>query len=95
MFYNMEIRYPHPAKWVPGQKPGSRILIDPEGFRMRFKRRNECFGFYECPKKKELLSAVDFNGKVDKYLNYFQRTWVGPIKKRSNGRGKPYFPLVL
>ena len=40
-------------------------------------------------------AAVDFNGKVDKYLNYFQRTWVGPIKKRSKGRGKPYFPLVL
>ena len=35
----MEIRYPHPAKWVPG----SRILIDPEGYRMRFKRRNVCF----------------------------------------------------
>ena len=40
-------------------------------------------------------AAVDFNGKVDKYLNYIQRTWIGPIKKRSKGRGKPYFPLTL
>ena len=33
------------TKWVLGQKPGSRIVVDPEVYRMRFKRVNECFGF--------------------------------------------------
>ena len=46
-------RYPCPAVWIKGRQMNSRILQDPEGYRMQFKFKEGKKSFYECGMKKE------------------------------------------
>ena len=40
--------------------------------------------------------AMQCNAKMDEYLLYFSRTWIGmESRKKGNPRGKPMFPIAL
>lgn len=41
------------------------------------------------------LIADEFDDDADKFLDYFEATWIGQRKKRGAGRKKPMFPLEL
>ena len=46
------IKLPCPAKYIPGRQKNSSILIDPEGFRMAFKKKEPSgLLYYACPDK--------------------------------------------
>ena len=46
------------ATWVAGCKAGSRVLIEPEGFRMKFKNTVGNMKYFACLKQKELGCKV-------------------------------------
>ena len=46
------------AEWVDSQKKGSRVLVDPQGFQMKFKVESGGKKFFECLKRKELKCNV-------------------------------------
>ena len=50
--------FPVAARWVDGRKKGSKILLDPDSYRMRYKSSKNRTGYYVCAKKKELGCQV-------------------------------------
>ena len=49
---------PSKARWVEGLKGQGKILLDPFGFRMRFKKTDGGKKYYICPRKADLICPV-------------------------------------
>ena len=47
------MRYPYPAVWIDGRQANSRILKDPEGYKLRFKGKEGKKSYYVCRMRRE------------------------------------------
>lgn len=52
-----EVNLPAPATWVPGRQKNSMILVDPEGFNMRYKTVEGTKKYYVCSKKDKIYNC--------------------------------------
>ena len=58
MAEQFQVTLPAPARFIPGRQNGSQVLVDPEGFMMRYKWEQGSNKFYMCSKKKSLNCEV-------------------------------------
>ena len=58
-----QIKLPVEAEWVPGRMKGSRVLIDPAGYRMRLKNSSNEMKFFQCIGKDIYFCSITCTGK--------------------------------
>ena len=61
----MNYGLPAPARWVPGKKSGTNVLLDPYGNRMLLKVTDSKHKFFWCSKTKKLLCPVRLTLDID------------------------------
>ena len=56
---------PSKAKWVDGEKGRGKILLDPQGFKLRFKKSEKGKKYYVCSRRADLKCPVAVTLKIE------------------------------
>ena len=68
----MEVKLPASARWVPGPKAGSMVLVDPHGVRMMQKVATTKIKIFWCSRARDLGGPVrlTLNRETDMITRY-------------------------
>ena len=76
---------PTKAEWAPALKGKGRILIDSDGFRMRFKKSETGKKYFICPRREDLKCPVSITVDEDSEMIVRKVGEQEPIMLQSRG----------
>ena len=69
----MNINLPVPARWVPGHRAGSKILLDPFNVKMWLKSSDKKNKYYICTRKRDLECTVRVTVRMEDDMIVYHR----------------------